>query len=285
MDLAGCEGKGGDVMRRPDLMHLMDVPIRRASSTSSIRVTSTLNRPNNDEVMLATALVVSAIMKDSSSGRAVKEHYSSKLARFDQSMYVDRDDGKDGENEIPDAKEIFQYFAKIVEIASFNPESLVMSLVYVNRLIKYTGLHLGPGNWRLITLMSILLAQKVWDDMPLTNVDFPVIWREAVPGAPAEKLDIKAINMLERTYLELLQYSMHVTASLYAKYYFELRTLAGSDTEFPQPLSKDEAAKLEQKSAYQEQACQDEKFKRAYTMIPGSRHEGKSSGKGRAILS
>lgn len=37
---------------------------------------------------------------------------------------------------------------------------------------------------------------------------------------------LQAINRMERKFLELLQYTVTVPSSLYAKYFFELRTLA-----------------------------------------------------------
>ncbi|GCB76987.1 hypothetical protein scyTo_0021053, partial [Scyliorhinus torazame] len=54
-------------------------------------------------------------------------------------------------------------------------------------------------------------------------------------------------NEMERQFLELLQFNINVPASVYAKYYFDLRSLAGdSNMNFPlEPLSKERAQKLE----------------------------------------
>lgn len=57
---------------------------------------------------------------------------------------------------------------------------------------------------------------QVWDDKSLLNVDFSLI---------CSAYSLKDINMLEKQFLELLQYNVTITASLYASYYFELRTL------------------------------------------------------------
>lgn len=62
-------------------------------------------------------------------------------------------------------------------------------------------------------------------------------------------------NELERQFLEMLQFNINVPSSVYAKYYFDLRTLAeANDLSFPgEPLSKDRAQKLEAMS----RVCED----------------------------
>ena len=56
-----------------------------------------------------------------------------------------------------------------------------------------------------------------------------------------------ARNEMERHFLELLQFNINVPASVYAKYYFDLRSLA-DDNNLPfcfAPLSKERAQNLE----------------------------------------
>lgn len=54
-------------------------------------------------------------------------------------------------------------------------------------------------------------------------------------------------NELERQFLELLQFNINVPSSVYAKYYFDLRSLAEANSlSFPlEPLSRERAHKLE----------------------------------------
>lgn len=60
-------------------------------------------------------------------------------------------------------------------------------------------------------------------------------------------LCFKRRNELERQFLELLEFNINVPSSVYAKYYFDLRTLAmANDLQLPlQPLSRERARKLE----------------------------------------
>ena len=54
------------------------------------------------------------------------------------------------------------------------------------------------------------------DDTPLINADFSILY-------PA--LTVKEINFLERKFLDLLEFKLAVSPSLYAQYYFELRSI------------------------------------------------------------
>jgi hypothetical protein len=81
----------------------------------------------------------------------------------------------------------------------------------------------------------------VWDDQYLSNSDFAFIYPFFVTTE---------INKLEQKFLELIQYNVTVKASLYAKYYFELRNLfKDNEQDFPlAPLDKKDAFVLEQNS-------------------------------------
>merc|ERR1719217_731801 len=108
---------------------------------------------------------------------------------------------------------IFRAIKSIYSIAEFSPECLVISLLYIERLRSLTKVLL-LNNWQPILLAAMVIAQKVWDDKSLLNVDFSVI---------CSAYTLKDINNLEKKFLELLEYNVSITASMYASYYFELR--------------------------------------------------------------
>ena len=120
---------------------------------------------------------------------------------------------------------------RLVDWRKFRPECCIISLIYINRLIAFTEIPLQPTNWRPLTLCSLLVAQKVWDDRYLSNADFAFIYPFFVTSE---------INKLEKKFLELIQYNVTVRSNLYAKYYFELSALQKDDlNEIPMmPLDK-----------------------------------------------
>ena len=117
----------------------------------------------------------------------------------------------------------------------------MISLLYVERLRSLTGLHLIAQNWQPILLAAMVVAQKVWDDKSLLNVDFSLI---------CSAYSLKDINLLEKQFLELLQYNVSISASLYASYYFELRTLCEkAERDFSlKPLSEEAQRNLVSRS-------------------------------------
>ena len=60
------------------------------------------------------------------------------------------------------------------------------------------------------------MASKVWQDMSSWNVEVSQIFPE---------YSLKSINRLERIFCSSLKWELYISSSLYAKYYFALRSL------------------------------------------------------------
>jgi len=72
------------------------------------------------------------------------------------------------------ALEEMYYFCKYVIISGrMEKEIPILCLVYIERFLKKTGLLMNWSNWKRITLISLILASKIWDDDSLENVHFP----------------------------------------------------------------------------------------------------------------
>jgi len=94
-------------------------------------------------------------------------------------------------------------------------ECCVMALVFIDRLTEYTGFQIQPKNWRRVLLAALIIACKVWEDESVWNVDFVDVF----PNLNSEEL-----LLMEKSFLQGLDFNLHVKHSLYARYYFEIGT-------------------------------------------------------------
>ena len=127
-------------------------------------------------------------------------------------------------------------------------------------------------------MTASMLASKVWDDLSMINEDFSII----------SPFDNTMINNWEAQFLTAIGFNVSVTASQYAKVYFEL--VEASDAEvgtFPlQPLDVEEAKRLAAMSSTAEH-----RFKELHVLPRNSMRRCVSSGgeklahkHGRAVL-
>ncbi|CAK92817.1 unnamed protein product (macronuclear) [Paramecium tetraurelia] len=219
---------------------------RYSNTTSSMYIKSTISNPNVKSIIQAVSTILhSQMQEDQEQGKQIPK--TSELYFFSEEKYIEEKPEEFDEQrklllrEPPSVDNIYEFMKALYDCAQFSPECCIICLVYINRLIAFTGLTLNPTNWRPLLLSSLLVAQKVWDDKYLSNADFAFIY----PFFTTQE-----INKLEAKFLELLQYNVTVKGDLYAKYYFELRALFKGDQEFPlYPLDVTQSANLEARSA------------------------------------
>lgn len=214
----------------------MAVPLRRKySSCSTIFLDdSTVSQPNLKYTIKCVALAIYYHIKNRDvDGRMLLDIFDEKLHPLSKSEVPSDYDKHD-----PEQKQIYRFVRTLFSAAQLTAECAIVTLVYLERLLTYAEIDICPANWKRIVLGAILLASKVWDDQAVWNVDYCQILKD---------ITVEDMNELERQFLELLQFNINVPSSVYAKYYFDLRSLSeANNLSFPlELLSRDKAQKLE----------------------------------------
>lgn len=218
-----------------ELQHYPGPVRRKYSSCSTIFLDdSTVSQPNLKYTIKCVALAIYYHIKNRDiDGRMLLDIFDEKLHPLSKSEVPADYDKHD-----PEQKQIYRFVRTLFSAAQLTAECAIVTLVYLERLLTYAEIDICPANWKRIVLGAILLASKVWDDQAVWNVDYCQILKD---------ITVEDMNELERQFLELLQFNINVPSSVYAKYYFDLRSLAeANNLSFPlEPLSRDKAQKLE----------------------------------------
>ncbi|VEU38996.1 unnamed protein product [Pseudo-nitzschia multistriata] len=148
-----------------------------------------------------------------------------------------------GSTQVPSLTEIVEFYEAFYERSQMEHDTIIFSLIYIERLIKSTNgtLAPSPGNWRSFLFSCMVLASKVWDDLSMWNNDFANVTAHTVG---LTLFTLPRINELELALLKCLEFDVKVSASEYAKYYFLIRTMllrSGLVKEDEKPLGKRKA--------------------------------------------
>lgn len=117
---------------------------------------------------------------------------------------------------IPTLDEIYEFAHQLFKSVQLSSECSIVCLIYIERLMEVAKAPLMANTWRPIFLCGLLLASKVWQDLSSWNIEFASVY-------PQFSLD--AINRLELLFLRNVKWDLYISSSLYAKYYFALRSL------------------------------------------------------------
>jgi len=175
---------------------------------------------------------------------------------------------------VPTLMEILEFYEAFYQRSQMEHDTIITSLIYVERVIKLTNGILVPTmeNWRSFLFACMVLASKVWDDLSMWNIDFSNVTAHT---AGLSSFTLPRINELELALLKCLKFDVTVPASEYAKYYFLIRTMllrSGLVKEDEKPLGKREAfQKLESLSSpYFDQCWKKESRDRRSKSMDGS---------------
>jgi len=117
---------------------------------------------------------------------------------------------------IPTVAEIFDFMHQLFRTVQLSSECSIVSLIYIERLMENAKMPLTSTTWRPVVLCGLLLASKVWQDLSTWNIEFASFF----PQYPLE-----SINKLEALFLKSVKWDLYISSSVYAKYYFALRSL------------------------------------------------------------
>lgn len=117
--------------------------------------------------------------------------------------------------ELPNTEIIQNYCKNIIITSKMEKEIPIIALVYIERLLLASGFGVTCTNWRRITLISMIIASKIWDDESFENENFAEVFPD---------FTTKQINEMERVFLDFIGYNLYIKGNDYTKYYFILRT-------------------------------------------------------------
>lgn len=252
--------------------------MQRRNTCGTIYVGSTMAAPDIEATIKCICGVFRAhvlLSSETASNKNTSQHH------FFNDLEVHRKPGAVGleSTPVPSLEEVSSFYRDIFGRTKMEPDCIIISLIYVERLIKATNGSLRPRacNWRSVLFSCMVLSSKVWDDMSMWNSDFT----QTCP--PGMALTLQRVNDLEVTVLGALSYRVKVPASEYAKYYFLLRSmllksgLGSEDLNTMNPLDVEGARQLQYaSSAFQSNASRKikSKVKRAQTAGTSTNGDG-----------
>ena len=229
-----------------------------SSSTSSLYVSSTLQVPDVDHLLVSIAVLLETLIQSEELDFDIFSHHIPPSVHNvpNPTHHWCRPLTPDHRPCLPqvDMHVIYSFMKELFVIAQWSPECNIIAMVLISRMCASTDVSLNLNNWDKIILCALLVAQKVWDDIALSNTDFPQLWQQAFPGKTTAEIDLTDVNRMERTFLEVLHYDVNVTRSTYTQFYFELNALTASLGTAPKKtavnkLSARRAEQLEMRSA------------------------------------
>merc|ERR1719201_856946 len=149
---------------------------------------------------------------------------------------------------VPSKWEISQVVAETMERFQMQPEASIVALVYLDRFSEKSGEVVSADNWRRLIFTSLILASKVWDEVPFNNNEIAQI-------SPTYSLE--ELQTFERIFVQALEFDLSVHDTEYGKVQQRLLNLESKPlalgAPLPTTLSRDRAAILNQRCA-EEQA-------------------------------
>jgi hypothetical protein len=149
--------------RRKTVFAVADVDRRpRCNSTSTIFVATTMCAPDKDATITCVCTVIRAHLKEAQARLLPKTSAANRnFQKFEENVSILPNPA----GTMPTLKTLSTFMRTIFLRAQIEDECVIMSLIYLERLLKVSGLILSATTWRSIMLSSMIMASKVWDDL------------------------------------------------------------------------------------------------------------------------
>mmetsp|Transcript_30546 Transcript_30546/g.34837 ORF Transcript_30546/g.34837 Transcript_30546/m.34837 type:complete len:597 (+) Transcript_30546:371-2161(+) len=194
----------------------------RRNTGGTIYAESTMMNPDVEATIKCVCGVYRAHIVQSASKRSNNSPVSVALFAQESNHDIFTDFPVPG-HEIPSLHDIIAFYRDFYVRSQMEHDTIIMSLIYVERLIKETQIAPVPENWQSILFSCMVLASKVWDDLSMWNIDFSNVCGRG--GGILVVYTLPRINQLELALLKELNFNVKVPASEYAKYYFLIRSM------------------------------------------------------------
>ena len=103
---------------------------------------------------------------------------------------------------------IKDYLNRIQSITKVEDNTLILSLIYIDKICEKTSIILSEYNMHKILFTSILVAIKFNEDLYYKNKDY----------AKVAGVSTKELNKMEREFLRLIKFETYVNKQIFDKY-------------------------------------------------------------------
>jgi hypothetical protein len=104
---------------------------------------------------------------------------------------------------------IYDYLDRIQKYLNVNNSTLILSLIYIDRICKEKGIKLRKNNIHRILFTSIVISIKYNEDKYCKNSFY----------AKVGGISVKELTKLENAFLKLIEFKLFVADDLFQKYY------------------------------------------------------------------
>jgi hypothetical protein len=104
---------------------------------------------------------------------------------------------------------IYDYLDRIQKYLNVNNSTLILSLIYIDRICKEKGIKLRKNNIHRILFTSIVISIKYNEDKFCKNSFY----------AKVGGISVKELTKLENAFLKLIEFKLFVADDLFQKYY------------------------------------------------------------------